>query len=147
MKILLIVVAGLLLLAGAFVVGYHVGHNQFMDALSRQVSGAAAVQLEALARIRTGDVEGGIELLERSLERAVVTIHPERLRRGERVPTTIGAAKHYWTAFPDEISPELEAVLAQIEAPPLEYCSPALNEVVALGLARQHEESVAPEVD
>lgn len=133
-----------LLAAAAFGAGYTVGHRgafQWMiESLSSETRGNLSQRVETLARLRTGDQDGAIALLELAVDRAAETL-PQGQPYSKLPPATQAAlrdAKLYREAYPaQDPSPDLAAVLAMVPLPDVEYCSPALRRLVEDAKARR----------
>lgn len=131
-----------------FVAGYAVGSLRvlrWMGGVQRaEVSGSLAMHVEALSRIRIGDTESAVRLLESQVDNAVGTLvvrQPWPLR-SERDSLSLRTAKLYRDAYPDERAEHgvLEAY-ESISAEPvdLSFCSLALQELVRQAEARELE--------
>lgn len=119
--------------AAAFTGGYIAGHRttfaQGIQMLAVETQGNLAQRLETLARIRTGDVDGAIAILEEAVDTATLTLPQgrsyEELNPGMQVVLQI--AKAYRTRHPSSAAPELGALFEGIPLPEMQYCSPAMQ--------------------
>ena len=130
------VVAMLLLTAsGGYVLGHRNSFLSDLDAMSVQAHGELLNDVEALARLKTGDIDGGITALERAVDRVSVALlqrHDwEELPQG--LQGVLMATKAYRTAYPPEAGtgPHL-GLLDRVPMLPEthDYCSPAMQEVL-----------------
>lgn len=123
----------IILLLCAFGVGYFAGDNRAyssgIERLRFETAGNVAYRVEALSRLRTGDVDGAITLIEDGMDQGIRTI-PMQQEYSELPGASQRAlmiAKLYRTAFPSQ-SPDIAESLAEVPliSPDHEYCSPAL---------------------
>jgi hypothetical protein len=125
------------LVAAAFGGGYTLGHRKMfrwgIEYLTAETRGNLSQRVETLARLRTGDEAGAIDLLERAVDAAAETL-PQGLPFSELSAATqaaLSVAKVYRAAYPPkEPSEDLAAVLAMTPLPDVEYCSPALRKLL-----------------
>ena len=130
----------------AFVCGAVVGHRLtfgwMMEHLTLETRGNLANRVETLARLRTGDLEGGIELLEKSIDIAIETLPQGRpaSELSEKVRLSLMTAKVYRDVYPpdDPASPVLD-VLSELPLPDVKYCSPALQKLLVQARAGEPE--------
>jgi hypothetical protein len=98
--------------------------------LGAEVRGNLHQRVETLARLRTGDEAGAIDLLERAVDTAAESL-PQGQPFSELSAATqaaLSVAKVYREAYPPtKPSEDLVAVLAMTPLPDVEYCSPALR--------------------
>ncbi|HZN64204.1 MAG TPA: hypothetical protein VFB66_02810 [Tepidisphaeraceae bacterium] len=129
--------AFLVLLASAagYLVGHSRGESRGVDRLRLETQGNLGVHIEALARLRTEDVKGATQLLDRSVDAAVATL-PMGKPFGEQPEGTrqvLMAARVYRTRFP---TADENASRALADVPPLPsdhpYCSRALAEIAKM---------------
>jgi hypothetical protein len=101
--------------------------------LGTEVRGNLHQRVETLARLRTGDEAGAIDLLERAVDTAAETL-PQGQPFSElstRTQAALSVAKVYREAYPPtKPSEDLAAVLAMTPLPDVEYCSPALRKLL-----------------
>jgi hypothetical protein len=129
----------ILLVFFSFGIGVAVG-NQWtfrwmMAQLGIEVQGNLTLRVEALARMRTGDLAGGIVFLEDAADRAFLTLPQGRKwsELPEGLQSTLMMAKAYRTVFPpQDPTPELLSGLSKVPLPKADYCSPAMKEVLEL---------------
>lgn len=121
----------------AFVSGSVLGHRLtfrwMMESLVTQTRGNLAQRVETLARLRTGDLEGGITYLEESVDRAIVALQRGRptSELSEGVRFSLMTAKVYREVYPpeDAASPVVE-ILSTFPLPDVQHCSPALQKLL-----------------
>ena len=125
----------LLTAAGGYVFGYRNSFFSELDTMSLQAHGELLNDVEALARLRSGVIDGGISVLEGAVDRVSVAL----LRRHEWAELSEGlqgvlmATKTYRTAYPPESgNGPVSALLARVPMLPEkhDYCSPAMQEVL-----------------
>jgi hypothetical protein len=126
----LIVALGL----GGFVAGYAAGHRTTfgwtLGMLSAETQGNLVQGIETLARLRTGDTDGAIALLEDAVDTATMNL-PQGTPWSQleaNVRSALQLSKAYRTVYPPADSQtELAALLTTVPMPDLQYCSPALQ--------------------
>ncbi len=115
---------------GGYALGQRDGLGWMSEFLGAEVRGNLHQRVETLARLRTGDEAGAIDLLERAVDTAAETL-PQGQSFSELSAATqaaLSVAKVYREAFPPtKPSEDLVAVLAMTPLPDVEYCSPALR--------------------
>jgi hypothetical protein len=130
----------LVLLAGAagYLAGYSRGEGRGIDRLRLETQGNLGVHVEVLARLKTEDLDGATQLLDRSVDAAVATL-PMGKPFGEQSEDTrqvLMATRVYRLRFPTEDDPASRALA---DVPPLPtghpYCSRALERVAQMKLA------------
>jgi hypothetical protein len=124
--------------------GYLAGESQGVgwgvDRLQLETQGNLSSRIETLSRLRTGDSDGAIEILEKSADAATLTLPMgrtfEELPDGSK--RVLMMTKLYRSAFPSE-SPVVRDVLGPV--PPLppdhEFCSDAMRQVAAMSAERE----------
>lgn len=129
----LIVALALVAFAGGYAAGHRTTLAWTMGMLSAETRGNLQDRIETLARLRTGDTDGAIALLDEAVDTATMTL-PQGKPWPELAPDARSAlqlAKAYRTVYPPADSQaELVALLATVPMPDLEYCSPALQELL-----------------
>ena len=91
--------------------------------------------MEALARLRGGDVDGGISVLERAVDSVSVALLREHewAELSEGLQGVLMATKTYRTAYPPESGyGAVSDLLGRVPMLPEnhDYCSPAMQEVL-----------------
>jgi hypothetical protein len=137
-KTFLFILAGIILLPIVGGVGYIAGHRQgfrlINNHLRTEVEGNLLLTLEEVARIRTGDQEGAIELMEQRLDSGVLSLSQGKPwdETPESVKKKLILLKAYRTKFPPkESAPHLDKALKMIPelVLPAKWCSEALNKL------------------
>jgi hypothetical protein len=135
-----VVLAGVLC---AFVGGYAVGQRatfaQLMPLLALETQFNLAQRVETLARYRTGDAAGAIAGLEEVVDTATLNLTQGKPWSDLEpdVQFSLQLAKAYRERFPpQEPNAALSALLATIPMPELEYCSPAMRELLSSDLTQ-----------
>ena len=126
-----------LAIVAAGAIGYFAGrlqtYAQGIDQLKRETAGNLGMHVEMLARIRTGDADGGASMLERSVDAAVATLPQGKVfsQETDSVQRVLMATRAYRNTFPTDDA-VANAVLKDVPPLPLDhkYCSPALGAVV-----------------
>jgi hypothetical protein len=127
----------LALVLGAFLGGVAVGNRSTSDAaismLTAETRGNLSQRVETLARLRTGDADGAIDLLEQAVDTATETL-PQGKPWTELEPElrlTLQMAKAYRQRYPpQQPSPTLAALLGTIPMPDVHYCSAAMQKLL-----------------
>ncbi|MGH7213384.1 MAG: hypothetical protein ACREIT_01185 [Tepidisphaeraceae bacterium] len=133
LRIIGIVTALLVVGAVAYFAGRSQNSVQGIDQLKRETAGNLGMHVEMLARIRTGDVDGAVSLLEGSVDTAVGTLPQGKSfsQQTDTVQNVLMASRAYRDSFPTT-----NAAAAKVlkDVPPLPadhvYCSKALGAVV-----------------
>ena len=119
---------------GGYALGHRQGWSEAFGFLEVEVEGGTMQRADALCRLKLGDQEGAVQLLEGALDQSVVTIPQGRpfAALPPRAQQALIAAKVYRTAVPlnDQdrgvsgvTGAELNAVLDQVRVPQkLEFC-------------------------
>ncbi len=125
---------GIAALAVGALAGFYAGQELTFTYLETEVLATLALHIETLSRLRIGNEVGAIEMLEMSVNRAVMTLPQNRpvSELPERTKRTLGLAKLYRTAYnPDVADAQMAgSVLEMVPTPPVPTCSPAVQEVV-----------------
>lgn len=105
--------------------------DQLVRRLESEVAGTLSLHVMALAKLQQDDTEGATELLESSVEQAVLTL--PRQRSPDELPAAprgaLQAAQVYVSCFDSGITPEVRAVLRELPDPPRSFCSPLLKDM------------------
>lgn len=121
--------------------GYLIGHSRGVawgtERLRHETMGNLSARVETLSRLRTGDVEGAIEMTETYADAATTTLSMGRpfAELPEDSKRVLMMTKLYRSRFPSD-SAEVERVLEPV--PPLptdhEFCSDAMRQVAAMSV-------------
>lgn len=132
-----------LVVVAAFAGGFHVGQRRSLDValtmMAADTTGNLAQRVETLARIKTGDHAGAIALLEHGLDAATTTLPMGKPWSGldRSTQSALQLAKAYRSVFPPAASETaLVELLETIPPPEVQYCSPALRQVIENGARR-----------
>lgn len=132
----------LIVFASGAVLGHRLTLGRMMEHLTHETRGNLANRVETLARLRTGDLDGGIELLEKSIDIAIETLPQGRpvSELSEAVRFSLMTAKVYREVYPpdDPASPVVD-VLSELPLPDVKYCSPALQKLLVHAQAGETE--------
>jgi hypothetical protein len=152
-KRLILVLGGVVLLAGSFYAGLFVGSLQkfsfMLDVQEAEVRGSLNSSVDMLAWIQAGDIKAAVGRLEDRAEAAVTTL-PQR-REWEEIPAgtrhSLVVAKKYFEAYPPREPAEVfHETLRWIPDEPLDRdsCSPVVRDLLEGNLDR---ETPAPEAN
>ena len=127
----------------AFVAGLALGNRTTfgwtMGMLTAETHFNLSNRVETLARLRTGDADGAIALLEQAVDTATESL-PQGKPWTELEPTlqsTLQLAKAYRQRYPPQRpSPALAELLETIPMPDARYCSVAMQELLKSPTAR-----------
>jgi hypothetical protein len=132
-----VIVATVSFIAGSLVTLAVVSERLFAQAqerLRQEVGGGVARDVVALANLRAGHTEKAIELLERSVDQAVITLPSavEVAHLPVSIQRNLGLAKLYRARFPppEDRAERLAAIFAAVPTPEGRYCSPVLRAVL-----------------
>lgn len=129
----LTVILALVAFAGGYTAGHRTTFAWTMGMLSTETQGNLHHRIETLARLRTGDTDGAIALLEQAVDSAAGS-----LGQGKPYPEldpdirfALQLARAYRDVYPAaNADPELAAFLATVPPPDVRYCSPALQSLL-----------------
>ena len=135
----------LVLVLTAFVGGLAVGNRTISEAAiqmgTAETQGNLAHRVETLARLRTGDADGAIVLLEQAVVSATESL-PQGKPWSDLEPDlqlTLQMAKAYLERQPpQQTSPALAALLGTIPMPDVQYCSAAMQELLRSRDTKSH---------
>ena len=136
MKKTSLIIAPLCAAVVGFAVGYFAGDSRAyrsgIDRLRFETAGNVSYRVEALSRLRTGDVDRTVTLIEQNMDQGIssLSMRQKYSELPEVCKQALMVAKLYRTAFPSG-SPAVAESLAQVPliTPDHEYCSPALARI------------------
>jgi hypothetical protein len=119
--------------AAGFVAGHRTTFAGGMRLLAAETQGNLGLRVETLAKLRTGDAAGAIAGLEQAVDTATMSL-PQRRPWSDLDPdtrSTLQLVKAYRHVHPPAApDPELTALLDSIPMPHVNYCSPALRQLL-----------------
>ena len=104
------------------------------ERLREEVGGGIAHHVVVLANLRAGHTERAIELLERAVDQAVITV-PAGVEVADlpvAIQRNLGLAKLYRSRFrpPEDRAERLAAIFAVVPTPEARYCDPVVRAVI-----------------
>lgn len=132
-RAVIVLLLGMGVFGGGFTLGRHWTYGWTMDFLHAEVRGNLHRNVEALARLKTGDETGAVELLESAVDLATESLPQGRAfsQLPAATQTALQTAKVYRAVYPSKDPPaELSSTLAMVPLPEAEYCSPTLQKLM-----------------